>query len=541
MIKFTKYKIIITAVFGLLFANTVFSQNIELPEVTTVVSGENVAAKDDALPSFSDVTIIPQKSEKGGIVLPEMTVSSGELENQDIQDISQKNIFAEGLIGGGFPTLFTGEFSVFRTVTDSPFKVNFLYDSAVGYANHNLTDSFSDQTIDLSIEKGFTKNNYSWDFSGGYDSLSNGLQNLAQNVDDKITKINLDKYFGDVNFTYSFPHNISLGGNLNADFYNRYADTLQNSFPSIEIFSVSPSFYAKWENYGFQTNFTADYLFETGFQNKISNGAKNRAQFDLEVDWSKNIVKTYAKVSAVLGNQLNDNVVLVPFMVGADFSFPVYFSNRNFSISAQGGLESFGNKISDLEEKFKFSSINIMPSETSFWYGKAGFSVPLKDSFTGSAEFEYKQTAFSNGVWQPVYETSYLNNGLYDFLCKDMTVFSSKVELAYHYKIFSIVAGWKSNWLDVPVLENTHQIYLNVNFQSENTKWGTDMKVIQPLEYDYIDPIINIEGFVKLTQAVRAVVSVQDIVKLCKGEPRIYCGEYYGRGGTATILLKFFF
>ena len=140
-----------------------------------------------------------------------------------------------------------------------------------------------------------------------------------------------------------------------------------------------------------------------------------------------------------------------------------------------------------------------------------------------------------------MYKKTSMNNGLYGFVCQNITQFASNIEFSYHYKIFSVTGGWKSNWLDVPVLENTHQVFINVNFQNENSKWGVELQFIQPLEFEYIDAFVNFEGFVKLTSAVRAVISLQDIVKLVKAEPRIYCGDYYGRGGTATFLLKFFF
>ena len=40
---------------------------------------------------------------------------------------------------------------------------------------------------------------------------------------------------------------------------------------------------------------------------------------------------------------------------------------------------------------------------------------------------------------------------------------------------------------------------------------------------------------------LRKIVSVEDIVKLIKAEPRIYAGKFISRGGTATLMLKFFF
>ena len=514
-----------------------FSQNIELPEVTTVVSGENVIAQEDDLPSFSDVIIIPQKSESGEIILPEVTVSSSDIENKSEQERYQKNIFAEGKIGGGFPTLFTGEFSVFKVTPESPFKIYFLYDSAAGYANHLLTDGFSDQTVNFAVDKGYSKNNLSLNFGGGYNSFSNGLQNIQP----EITKINQNQYFGDVDFSYNLQKNIILGAFFDLDFYNRYADALNNNVPTALFFSISPLLFADWSGYGFKTKIEAKYLLEKEFKNAVFGNPNNRAEISAKVEWSNDMFRIFSKAALVFGNSLNNHKVLVPFSLDIESTFPVYFSNRKVSVYAEGGLKSYENRISELEKKYRFSSVEIMPFETSDWYGKIGFSVPLKESFVGAAEFEYTKTAFSNGKWQPFYNDDYLKNGLYIFNNKQMQCLKSRIEISYHYKIFSLIAGWKSNWIDVPVLENMHQVYLNLNFQSENSKWGIDFKFIQPLEYEFADPIINFEGFVKLTQAVRAVFSAQDIVKLFKAEPRIYCGNYYEKGGTATVLLKFFF
>lgn len=531
------YKKSVFWTFPMLFLIPLSAQNIELPEVTTVITGESVTAGSDALPSFENVIVTPQNSEKESILLPEITVSSNSIQKKSDEDYYKKDIFAEGKIGGGFPTLFTGEFSVFRTTTDSPFKIFFSYDSAVGYSGKNLTDGFSDQTVNLFIEKKYSSKNFNWDFGGGYNDFSNGLQNQETN----ISKLNQNKYFGNVDFSYDFQKNVTLGAHFDMDFYNRYADTINFKFPSAAVLSLSPNIYADWSGYGFETSILAEYLFENEIQNVIYGDANNRGEISAIVKWKNDLFTVDSSVGVIFGNKIGKQNVLVPFSLGVNACFPVYFSNRKVGIYAQGGLESFENRVSKLEQEFKFSSISVMPFETSNWYGKTGFSIPLKESFTGSADFTFKTTAFSNGRLQPVYKKTSMNNGLYGFVCQNITQFASNIEFSYHYKIFSVTGGWKSNWLDVPVLENTHQIFVNLNFQSENSKWGAELQFIQPLEFDYVDSFVNFEGFVKLTSAVRAVISLQDIVKLVKAEPRIYCGDYYGRGGTATFLLKFFF
>lgn len=531
------YKKLFPGILSALFLIPLSAQNIELPEVTTVITGESVTAGSDALPDFENLIIPPQDSSKESIILPEVTVSSSSLQKKTDESDYKKDIFAEGKIGGGFPALFTGEFSVFRTATNNPFKIFFSYDSAVGYSGKNLTDGFSDQTVNLYVEKKYSSNNFNWEFGGGYNDFSNGLQNQEKN----ISKLNQNKYFGNIDFFYELQKNVKLGANFDMDFYNRYADTINFEFPSAAVLSLTPEIYASWSGYGFETSILAEYLFENEIQNVISGDANNRGEISAIVKWENDLFTVDSSVGVIFGNKIGKQSVLVPFSLGVNACFPVYFSNRKVGIYAQGGLESFENRVSKLEQEFKFSSISVMPFETSNWYGKTGFSIPLKESFTGSADFTFKTTAFSNGRLQSVYKKTSMNNGLYGFVCQNITQFASNIEFSYHYKIFSVTGGWKSNWLDVPVLENTHQIFVNLNFQSENSKWGAELQFIQPLEFDYVDSFVNFEGFVKLTSAVRAVISLQDIVKLVKAEPRIYCGDYYGRGGTATFLLKFFF
>ena len=90
-------KIYRKSVFGILsalFLIPLSAQNIELPEVTTVISGESVTAGSDALPSFENVIVTPQDSGKESIVLPEVTVSSNSLQKKSDEDYYKKYIFA---------------------------------------------------------------------------------------------------------------------------------------------------------------------------------------------------------------------------------------------------------------------------------------------------------------------------------------------------------------------------------------------------------------------------------------------------------------
>ena len=95
--------------------------------------------------------------------------------------------------------------------------------------------------------------------------------------------------------------------------------------------------------------------------------------------------------------------------------------------------------------------------------------------------------------------------------------------------------------MDVAVGENTQTVKIDVNIQDENSKWGADVNVTLPINAEMETPVVNAEGFVRVTQSVRAVLSLSDLIKLYKDETRTYAGIYEGRGGSAALLLKFVF
>lgn len=541
--KMTKY--FFTGFLLISGAFALYGQNIELPDVTTVISGETVKAGTDALPDFEDLLVIPEDS--GNVIpqLPDVDTPSSSEALPEPSSQAEKTIFAEGLIGGGYPSLFTGDFSVFRLSGLSPFKIHFSHDSANGYGNHSLSEGFNDRTTNLSVEKSFEKvlqsNQINWGFAASYQALSNGLQNHLPG----ITNLNQDDYAGKASFSWLFANGFSLGLNAGVNLYSRYADDSTGTFETVSVLNLNPDLFFNWAGYGFKAGLTANYDFEKDLENLIIGQnaqeilAAHRGKFGANLEWANDFIKVYGDVYALVGNTLNENDVIVPFFLGLDLSFPVYFSNRKFSISAQGGLDSYMNKISDLERKYKFTTLTQLPQETSDWFGKIDFSVPLKESFTGNLSVEYRQTAFDNGYWQPVYSNQ--TAAIYSYELKNLQQLNSQISLSYHYKIFSVTGGWNVFWMDLPAMEDACQLVLDLNFQSQNSSWGADLKTIYSLDSDDKDPIINFEAFARLTSALRAVISVEDSLKLIKGQTRLYAGNYITRGGRASLLLKFFF
>ena len=530
-------------IFALLFAVSIFSadlfsQNIELPEVTTVISGDTEKAGEDALPDFSDVLKLPAGS--GGVepVLPEAGAS-------DSTDIAagkskpvEKSVYAEGLIGGGYPALFTGNISVARTIGASPFKFSFEHDSAVGYAKHSVTEGYSDRTTKLSLEKKYKKNHFEWGASGFYKSASDGLQGNVKSNGQEVGLLNRDLYNAHGDILYSFDNGFSAGAATSVNYYNRYPEVFCPIIQSVSFFSLEPSVMLRWQGNGFDTGFTTDYDYDTEFSDEYHIPTSHRTKFTIDLQWKNDVIRLYGNASAVVGNKVMEKSVIVPFTVGTEFSIPVYFSNRRLAIQAEGGIDSYKPKTFALEDEFKFTNLNWNPTEVSEWYGRFNLRVPLKSSFTGSAGFEYRKTAYDNRRWQPVYNDSL---SIYGFELKEFQIFKTDFTLSYHQGICTLSGSWSSNWLDIPAGENNQTVRVDVNLQEEESKWGVDVNCKLPINDKVEVPVVNAEGFICVTPSVRAILSVSDFIKLYRRETRIYAGKYEARGGSAAVLLKFFF
>lgn len=536
--KYKKYKLVCAALISAAGFVNLFAQNIELPEVTTVISGESEKAGTEALPEFSDVLKLPNGS--GGVepVLPE--TESGEttvVANEKTKPV-EKSVYAEGYIGGGYPAFFTGNISVARTIGASPFKFSFEHESALGYAKHFVTEAFNDRTTKLSVEKKYRKNHFAWGASGAYKSSSDGLQGNVVFNNSSIGLLNRDLYNASGNISYSFDNGFSMETAADADFYNRYSEIYCPQITTTGFFSIMPDVKFRWQGYGFDTGFTGEYDYDTEFTNNIRFPKSHRAKFMIDLSWKNDFIRLYGNAAAVIGKNIMDEAVIVPFTVGVETSFPVYFANRRVSILAEGGIDSYKPKSYLLEEQYKFTNINWNPTETSEWYGRFNLSIPIKTSFTGSAGVEYRQTAYNNGRWQPDYNNI---STIYSFKNKDVQMLSTDFSLVYHQGIFTVSGSWHSNWLDCAVRENIQTVKLDVNLQNENLLWGADVNCILPINEEMETPVVNAEGFVRITQSVRAVLNISDFIKLYKGETRHYAGKYEGRGGSASLLLKFVF
>lgn len=535
----------VLAVFTIpLFSQAADSQDsdsqIELPDLTTVVSGGQDSDDFAPPPAFDDVLDIPYDSGDLVPVLPD--VSSGDESNVVAAggQTTQKDIYAQGEIGGGYPASFTGNFEIARLYGADPFKISFNHNSAAGFASHNLADCYKEGVTSIALEKDFIRKNIKWGLSGLYEDRGNGLQSKVES----ISAYNQDSVGLGGSLLWNLPKDFYLGFNVDSLFYFRFSDFTKIAAPGAEVpgwikntsrVTVDPEFNIGWNHNGFDISFDAAYNLEAWKE------ASNRGQLDLNFSWQNDKIKLFADAGLVFGNKIGDNTVIVPFEVGLEALLPVYFSDRKLNLALSGGLESNRQTTNELEKMYKFTGMQDLTSETTDWFGKLNLLVPLKSSFTGNISAGYRQTAFSNGCWTPDFSADKLTCGLYGFSVKNRFELFTDFSFTWKYKLFAATAKYHANWIDIPVLENKHTVSVCFALQSQKGLWGASLDTAYLLDAADNKPVINLEAYVQASSAVRIVLSVNDMLKLLGAEERHYAGQYAANSGKAMLLVNFLF
>ncbi len=527
-------------------------EDLNLPDVTTVISGKVLQAGKNSVPDFTDIlpdsdtsaTVLPVLSDSS---LPDMDTPAKV--SSDTVDAGQ-TIYAEGLVGAGLQGSFTGDFSIYRSEGQSPFRLSFNHDRSTGYLNNNLSDGFFDSTTALSGEKDIVNDATKIVFSGFYKTTDNGLQSNSDSFYDMTRQV----VNGNILFDWSLPENFSLHARTDTNFYQRYAGlTGTGSYEAYQkqfsIFDIAPEVKLSWTKQEFSAEFSANYLYEgnvgdkdtiTGYEGTLLNQYLNRGNFSLNAVWKTDDLEVFGTAACVIGNETGENNILFPFKLGFKSKFDTNFSERALSIKAEGGLDSFTPSCKELEN-YLYTSLSFIPSEVSDWYGNLQIKVPVKNMFTFESNAGYRQTAFGNGIWEADYDTS-TSSGIYGFNQVSRTDFFTNTTGTFSYSMFTVSLGWKSHWIYIPVKEYGHILKLSMAMQPENSNYGADSSVSFMFgnTTEYV-PIVDLSVFYRLISSLRLELQCNDIVKLISNKPRTYCGNYISKSGDIKLLVKFFF
>ncbi len=540
------------------FCARVFGEEaIELPDVTTEIGGESLKAGLDSIPDYR--TIVPDEK-TGGIQLPQMDGREGDSEKiiaYSGLEMNEKDIYAEGSIGSGFPFYFLGDFSIYR-IQDRPFEIHFKHESTEGFGDVKASEGFFCRETGISAKKYNKDNNGEYEISAFYHSSDDGLQNESSVITNQVKHTAGVKIFK----TNRWNQNYFFSYGAESNFYNRYSGLTKDAQSALDggsgksviqekssVFYIEPFLEFGLEGKYGKLSFSLDYSSQLnlgdsdGFvkaEGSSSAQSSHRGAFGIE--FKKAWFGFDGKI--VTGSATGKNSVLFPFTLSVNLPDPHWNSSAWPVIKINGGLHSEQKRAETLENSFRYSFLNAIPVETSEWFGSASVTVPLSGVLSVNGSFDYRKTAFENGVWEPDYKKSTTPDyRLYGFKVKNMEQINTAAGADFAWNDFVFAGQWEAYWKDVPALKDKQNFGATAKYNRKGASWNASSTFRWGLGNgaDKVPEIDAMAGW-KLSKSVNLALETNDIIKLISKEIRDYCGSDYARkSGNVALVARFQF
>lgn len=532
---------------------------IELPDVTTVVSGGTLTAGKDSVPDYTN--ILPENSAPS-VKLPELKPGepSFSVPEQDVPESArEKDIYAEGKFGAGYPFYFKGDFSVYRASGASPFDIGFSHESSEGFAGKNAEDGFFFRNTAIKGTKLFSGKNGMHVLSAEYGMSDDGLQ------------LNSDSYSAMVKHTVSaayesnwmLPNGLIFLLGADGSWYSRYGEIMKNSVTtgkfedSSKVLALAPRFGFGWSGYGAQVMLDAFYHFQGNLEESdnlyaaagsSSAESSHRGQLRLGASWTKSdeTLRVFADGSVIFGTAVNaeDSRNIIPaFTVGAFVAADSFVPERSVTLSVSGGIDSHQEQIGVLGNAYRFAVAGCIPGETTDWFSALAVVLPVTPVVELSGECSFRKTAFGNGIWSPDYRSALAANGLYLIAQDERTELKTNIGMSVVFESVTLRAAWNAFWKDVPACEDEHSVVFSAEYQHPQAQWSVGASVAEALG-DGADTCPNVSGWAKarLSPALSVALELTDVLKLFGRDSRDYAhSEYITASGSAALLLSFRF
>ena len=529
---------------------------ILLPDISTTISkmGEGIPVEKEAVPDFRN--ILPES----GVELPDIAdvalspdtfippKTDYKTDAPDSKEAVTSDVFIEGSVGGGYPGLFSGDFSIYRNEGAEPFSLNFSHLTENGYGTHSASDGFNTSVTSLSGQKRFAfTDTLRLDLEGVYSTKTDGLQGKSPLF---YTLYN-QNISGKADFVWDIADHMKLSSDVGVIFNNQFAGyngtlpagTSGSSFRFMVKPRVSFLYALPFEN-GTELDMLARAGYDVGTkQNRVSAG--------LELDY---VIADYGTVTASVDFVWTNNMassVVFPFLLG----FKTGSAMIPFVGTVSGGLKSAPADFSVWQQKIPYLFTDMNPSEESLWFASADFALPF-EFLRGEGEIP----AFAVKKIEPYvkadFETTALKNqslmlssvdavtGLMTMRLNDRTALDTSLGTSFSFLLggvcdLNLSAGWKACWFDKDILEDDHMLSVKLGVAHENGSWGVEAAA--DISFNGEVPDLGLTAFYKLTNAMRLELKLADFIKLVTGKDRLHCGEYIQRGGYAALFVKIFF
>lgn len=527
-----KYSLILLV----LFLSTVhfFAQEnsdaIEMPDVSTVIKQETNELVEDSLPDFSE--IIPDENQ----VLPSAEVDLPQIESEQVVEDNtntelEETHYFEGSVGGGYPGIFSGDFSLSRSDKKGLFSFDFSHDSVNGYGKKTSIDGYFDNLTKLSGDGtiNFT-DKFTMDFDGNYSSSQFGLQGLSPVF--YSTALQQGKVSATTNFLCN--DYISLFGQLGSNFSSWYASFVpsqktEDLIPSMNRFGLQPRIGLIANAGNFNCVFDGSYRLETA----TNNFAVNRGDINYKMNIRVNNFLLNGNIGLVF---LKENT-LCPFSLGFDFT-------NLIEVSLSGGLSSAQKDIYQLQQNLLLQN-SVVTSEQSDWFISCKLMIPMLEIIENHLDVDFATTAFENGELCLDYSQYNSQTGLFDVVEFEGTRLNTDYSMIMYLDNSQISASWKAYWLDIPTGVSPHTMKLLYSYISEKNVWSLTLGASMNIGGDrtILGDIIPDTSFTfsyRPGKMFTLTLQLSDMIKLFSGTERTLYGNYIQKSGYASLYVSFY-
>lgn len=511
-----------------------FSQEIiEIQDVSTTISGTEQQLEENSLPDFKDILPVAEE------LLPELENQLPNVESeQNVELYSDENYddftYFEGQIGGGFPSLFMGDFALSRSEKNNYFNFDFFHETINGFGLQESNKGFFRNNTNLKVDGTINFNQvFCLDFLGDYTNHQFGLQNLSP----VFYSTNLQQGKIGINLDFTCSDNLQLYGNIASVFsswYASYVPSQENIDLKSDIFRFN--FSPRLGIAGNAGIFTC--YFEGGYDLFSSKGTVDsmlhRGDLLYYMDFSFGNIKLTSDMGLVFVNK----DIFVPFSIGFDFS-------KIVEISLLGGMRSFSENVFYLEQNpIIYNDIQV--SEQTQWFATFDFMFPLGEFCQNNINLDFSMPTGENNLLLPDYSTLNEETGLYGFSEFNLPILTSEYSILFYFEKSQIDLSWNAWWLNLP--ENfgiaPHEVSLLYSFVPTKNNWG--FSVWSSMNFggnrDILGDIIPDAGlsfYVRSAKSFKFSFELNDMVKLFTGTQRTLYGSYVKNSPSASIFVSF--
>lgn len=532
-----------------LYAQADSAESTVLPDVTTVIQGEDLQVDDDAVPDFSGA-LPPDVSVTNSLpVLPELSADEDGTANSDFarENDTARNVFMEGSVAFGWPYLFAGDFSVYRIHPDS-FLLHFLHDSVGGYGFRGQDSGFFDSRTELTAEKEFSREKIFWKLNGNYAAEDIGLQGNSALFDD----VNFRLLSGGALFAVPFGKGFSVSTQVAGKWFSRYAafaDSLR-SIPdsdsvALSFIQLNPEASFSWQNDLISLSLQGFWNSDFFLSSDVPHAGRGGFSFDGQLFSSNLELGVSAGVVFLPGGAgLESKSVLIPFSLGVEGNIPLASSSSAVKLRLEGGLSTDAVNYAGLNLANPFTDFTpellSQNREQTDWYASLSADIPLHSRLSASLSADFRKTAFGNGVLCSDFSAMDGITGFFPVEIIERTQLGTELGFVVSVKDVMLSAKWKAHWVDVLPGQAQHSVMAAASYMAKN--WGAELSLGEYIGANQDKmPDVQASVYYRPANAVKLELCLRDAIKLFSGTSRVFAEPYVARSGTASFSVHFMY